>query len=251
LLANLVVQQAMRVLKEQDVESADLYNIKGLLLMEEDNQVDALKAFQKATELEPNHTDAHMNMAMIALRFRAFQQAQKSLNVALRDRRQKKNIETYLGLGVAERGLRKYKEAEAAFKKAMEMGGGDPRPLYNLGILYQEHIAPSLEQYSEKPYDTAKEYFDRFTSKAGGNKAHQEAVADAKARIAAINQLKADMREMKELERKQKELEAQQKREEAAERKRLLELEQKAKASSAPPPAASPPAADNKGKKKK
>jgi len=245
LLAGLVVDQAMRVLKEEQVESSDLFNIQGLLFMERDNQVDALKAFKKAAELEPNHADANMNIAMISIRFRDYAQAEASLKIALKDGRQKKNIETYLGLGVAQRGLRKYKDAEASFKQAIEVAGGDPRPLYNLGILYHEHVAATGE-FSKTPYETAKSYFDKFQGKAGGAAEYKTAVADAKSRMQNIDQLFKDIEEMKKLEAEAKKLEEEAKRQEEEERKRLLDLEAKAKAAaaaaSAPPPAETKPA---------
>ena len=234
LLANLVVTQATRVLKEDlGVESADIANIKGLLFMERDNQVDALRAFKKAAELEPNHADAHMNIAMISLRFRDYQQAAKSINIALKDRRQKRNIETYLGLGVAQRGLRKYGEAEKAFKKAGDVKKSDPRPLYNLGILYQEHLAANSDGDGKKENETAKGYFNKFIGKAGSNSKYSAAVADAKQRITNIDDYFKALAEMRELEKKAKELEALQKKQEAEEKKRLLDLEEKARKAAA------------------
>ena len=82
LLSNLVVTQALRVLKDEGEESSEIYNLKGLLLMQDDNQVDALKAFKKAVEVEPQHVDANLNIAFIAIRFRDFDTAAKSLNLA-------------------------------------------------------------------------------------------------------------------------------------------------------------------------
>lgn len=233
LLADLVTTQATAVLKKADQESADIYNIKGLLFMQEDNQIEALRAFKKAAEINPNHADAHMNIAMISLRFRDYKQAETSLSIALKDKRQKKNIETYLGLGVAQRGLRKYKEAEESFKKAASIDSKDPRPLYNLGILYQEHIATAQDDFSKKPYETAKDYFNKFAAKAGGSKEYAEAVADAKQRITSIDQLFKDIEEMKKLEEEAKRLEELQKKQEEEERKRLLELEEKARKAAA------------------
>ncbi|MEX1366718.1 MAG: tetratricopeptide repeat protein, partial [Nannocystaceae bacterium] len=105
LLAKLVIDQANRVLQKDGVESADLFNLQGLLFMEENDQVSALRAFRKAAELDPKHADAHMNMALIAIRFRDYGAAEQSLTIAVEDQRQKKNAEAYLGLGVAQRGL--------------------------------------------------------------------------------------------------------------------------------------------------
>lgn len=234
LLADLVVDQATRVLKEEKgIESADLFNLKGLLFMQQDNQVKALQAFKKSAELEPNHADANINIALISIRFRDYGQAEKSLNIALKDGRQKKNIETYIGLGVAQRGLRKYKDAEEAFKQALQIDGKDPRPLYNLGILYQEHVATASEEFSKAPYETAKDYFSKFASGAANIATYKAAVADARTRIENIDQLFKDIEEMQKLEAEAKRLEEEQKKQEEEERKRILQLEDKARAAAA------------------
>ncbi len=240
LLADLVVTQSLRVFEESGVKSPDIYNIKGLIFMERDNQVDALKAFSKAAELKSDHADAHMNIAMISIRFRDYAQAEKSLNIALKDGRQKKNVETYLGLGVAQRGLRKYQDAEKSFKKAMDISAADPRPLYNLGVLYQGHIGPNTEGDGLKENETAKGYFSKFVSKASGDKEYADIVVDAKQRMENIEQYKKDLEEMKKLEAEAKKLEEIQKKQEAEERQRLLDLEKKARdaaASASAPPA--------------
>lgn len=233
LLADLVIYQANQVLKKENVKSPDLHNLSGLIYMERDNQVDALRSFKAAADVNPKHADANMNIAMISIRFRDYKQAEQSIQIALKDGRQKKNVEAYIGLGVAQRGLRKYKEAEQAFKKAMELDAKDPRPLYNLGILYQEHIATAQEEFSKKPYETAKGYYAKFASKAGGDKDLAEKVEDAKSRVTGIDQLFQDIEDMKKLEAEAKALEEQMKKQEAEERKRLLDIEAKAKAAAA------------------
>jgi tetratricopeptide (TPR) repeat protein len=251
LLAQLVVTQANRIFKEAGFESSDIYNIEGLLFMEYDNQVDALRAFRKAAEIEPSHADAHMNMAMISLRFRDYPQAEKSLGIALKDKRQKKNIETYLGLGVAQRGLRKYGKAEESFKRAMKVDSKDPRALYNLGILYQEHIAPASDGDGVKESKVAREYFGKFVGKAGGDKRWATEIADAKQRVGNIDQYFRDLEEMKKLEAEAKRLEEVQKKQEAEERKRLLDLEDKARKAAAAAASGGGGGADEKKEEKK
>lgn len=230
LLADLVITQANTVLKKDGVESADLFNLKGLLFMEHNDQVSALRAFKKAAELKPKHADAHMNIAFIAIRFRDYGTAEESLSIAVKDKRQNKNPEAFLGLGVAQRGLRKYPEAEKSFKKAVDLAKADPRPLYNLGILYHEHIAAAEEEFSKTPYNTAKEYYNKFVAKAGGKSEFAAQVDDAKARVAAIDQLFKDIEEMKKLEAEQERLMEIERKQQAEEKKRLLELEAKARA---------------------
>jgi tetratricopeptide (TPR) repeat protein len=232
LLAGLVITQANEVLKKENVESADLYNLSGLLLLERTNdQVAALRSFKKAAEVNPKHADAHMNMALIAINFRDYKTAEESLSIAVKDPRQKGNVEAHIGLGVAQRGLRKYKEAETSFKKAMDMSKSDPRPLYNLGILYHEHIAATQEgEFDKTPYNTAKDYYNKFVAKAGGQAPYAKQVDDAKQRIVAIDQLFKDIEEMKKLEEEQKKLMELEKKQQDEEKKRLLDLEAKAKA---------------------
>jgi tetratricopeptide (TPR) repeat protein len=255
LLADLVITQATRVLEQSNEKSADIFNLKGLLFMERDDQVNALRAFKAATEVEAKHADAHMNMAMISIRFRDYKQAEESLTIAIKDPRQKKNIETFIALGVAQRGLRKFKDAEASFKKASELQASDPRPLYNLGILYEEHIAPNAQEgkeFNKKPYLTAKDYYGKYASRASGNKELVASVDDAKRRVGQIDQLFKDIEEMKKLEAEAKRLEELQKKQEAEERNRLLDLEKKAReaagkanaAEEEPPKADAKPAAD-------
>jgi tetratricopeptide (TPR) repeat protein len=239
LLADLVITQALAKVKAGTlVQSADIYNIKGLLFMEQDNQVDALKAFKKAVEIQPRHADAHMNIALVAIRFRDYATAEKSLEVALGDRRQKRNVEAYLGLGVAQRGLRKYGAAESSFKKAMDVGGSDPRPLYNLGILYHEHIGPEVERknktddFDERPYRTAKQYFEKFLGQASGNAKLATHATDAKLRVTNIENYFEDIKQMKELEKQARDMLEQQRKQEEAEKDRLRKLEDKLKAGS-------------------
>jgi len=231
LLAGLVITQANEVLKKEKIESADLYNLSGLLMMERDDQVGALRSFKKAAEVNPKHADAHMNMALIAINFRDYKTAEESLSIAVKDPRQKGNVEAHIGLGVAQRGLRKYKEAETSFKKAMDMAKNDPRPLYNLGILYHEHIGATQEgEFDKTPYNTAKDYYNKFVAKAGGQAPYAKQVDDAKQRVTAIEQLFKDIEEMKKLEAEQAKLAELEKKQQEEEKKRLLDLEAKAKA---------------------
>lgn len=231
ILSNLVVTQALRVLEENGEQSAEIWNLKGLLFMEEDNQVEALRAFKKAVEIKSDYADAHMNIAMISIRFRDYAGAEESLKVALKDKRQRKNVETRIAMGVAKRGLKKFKEAEEEFQAAKKMDSSDPRADYNLGILYQEHLATSEDLDVEgikKHYKTAKDYYSKFLQKAGSKKELSAYVDDAKSRVDNIDESFRVFAEMAELQRKAKELERIAKEQEAEELKRLQNLEQKA-----------------------
>ncbi|MEZ4452378.1 MAG: tetratricopeptide repeat protein [Nannocystaceae bacterium] len=244
-LANLVITQSQRVFKDLGLESADIFNISGLLLMQRNNQVDALKAFKEAVRVEGNHTEANLNIAFISVRFRDYDTAEKSLKIALKDAGQKKNIEAWLALGVAYRGQKKFKEADEAYREASKIDPKDPRPWYNLGILNQEHLATTGdidEEGTKKYFNIAKGHYDKFLSLANSNATYKQRVLDVQDRLATIKETFDNFEKMKEIMKKAKEMEELQKKQEAEERKRLLELEKQAEEAEASGGAAAPAA---------
>lgn len=236
-LANLVVTQALRVLEKEGQQSADIWNLRGLLFMQDNNQVDALKAFKKAVEVDPNHADANRNIGFIAIRFRDYKSAEASFDVALKSEAVKRDVEVFIAMGVAKRGLKKFKEAEEWYKKALEVDKKDPRPWYNLGLLNQEHLTgqDNLEQADiEKLYNVAKEHYGKFIKAAEGDKRYAEAVKDASDRIIIIDDAINTFRVMEQLEKEAKAIQEAAEKAEQERRKRLLELEKQAAAQGGP-----------------
>lgn len=240
-LANLVVTQGMRVLKKDNKESADLFNIQGLLLLERDDQVNALKTFKESTRIEPNHVEANLNIGFISIRFRDYATAEKAFETALKSPAQQKNIEVFLALGVAQRGLKKYKDAEESYNKAVKLNASDPRAFYNLGILYQDHLAVQDGvdmDGSEKLGVVAKKHYTKFKETAGANKAFATRLLEAQDRIVTLDENVRMNAITKELEKKAAEMAEKQKKADEEERKRLLDLEKQAMESEDPAPAA-------------
>jgi Flp pilus assembly protein TadD len=226
LLAELVITQAQRILEARGQQSGDLHNLRGLLLIEQDDQIRALRAFRQAVEVEPDHIDAHRNIAMIALRFRDYDSAERSLETALEFESVAKDIEAWIALGVAKRGLRKYDGAEQAYRHALTLDTGDPRPWYNLGILAQEHRSGMAtdEQEVTAAYEQALVNYRTFVEQAGASPRWRPAVIEAKDRIAvvedSIDAIEKNRQLQIDYERLQK-LEAQQRLEEIERRRRL------------------------------
>jgi tetratricopeptide (TPR) repeat protein len=232
LLAGLVVSQAITVLKEAGEESADLYNLAGLLRMQEDDQIEALKAFKRATAVNATHTDANLNIAFISIRFRDYESAEKSLDIALKDPKQSQNFEAVLAMGVAKRGLKKYAEAEEFYVKASKLQPKDPRPHYNLGILQHEHVSGTKEDSDaqEAVFKVAKKHYSKFVSLAGSGKKYKELVDDAKGRMLVIDDAIVAFRQAEKMAAEAKRLEELEKKQAAEERKRLLDMEKAAEA---------------------
>ena len=247
LLANLVVTQAISVLKESGKESADLYNLAGLLRMQEDDQIEALKAFKRATKADAKHTDANLNIAFISIRFRDYATAESALDIALKDPAQAKNLEAVLAMGVTKRGLKKFDEAQKFYTQASKLAPKDPRPYYNLGILQHEHVSGTKESVDDQKavFKVAKGHYKKFVDLAGGGKKWSALLDDAKGRMLIIDDAMIAFDKAEEMAAKAKELEALEKKQAEEERARLLKLEQDALAAEeAEAAAASAPAPD-------
>ncbi len=245
-LANLVVTQGMRVLADADQKSADLFNIQGLLLLDRGDQVNALKTFKEAVAIEADHVEANLNIGFISIRFRDYAGGEKAFQTALKAPAQQKNIELWLALGVAQRGLKKFKEAETAYNQAIKLNAGDPRAFYNLGVLYQDHLAVQADvdlAGNEKLGEVARKYYLKFAAAAGKDQAYKTRVLESKDRIATLDQNVAIIRQTQQLEKDVAELTRKAQIAEEAERRRLLEIEKQAlaaEASADAPPAPAP-----------
>jgi tetratricopeptide (TPR) repeat protein len=232
-LANLVVTQGMRVLQDRGQESADLYNTQGLLLLERNDQVSALRAFKEAARIEPSHLEASLNIGFISIRFRDFATAEAAFAKALRSPTQQKNIEVWLALGVAQRGLKKYKECEASYQQAIELDAADPRAYFNLGVLYQDHIAVQSDVSLERSVqlgEVARTHYRKFAELVGKNRAYAGRLLDTQDRIAILDENRDVAATTAKLEEQVRKLAVEVEAADRAERERLIKLEQQAMA---------------------
>jgi tetratricopeptide (TPR) repeat protein len=228
-LADLVVTQGQRVLEASGRRSADLHNLRGLLLIEQDDQARALRAFQQAVEIDPEHVDANRNIAMVAIRFRDYAAAERSLESVIDVAVVATDIDAWIALGVAKRGLRKYGDADQAYRHALTLDSSDPRPWYNLGVLAQDHLSIDAEdeQALIANYEQALGHYQTFIDTAGSTPRWRAPVSDAKDRVAIVKDSIASIELMqanKVAYARMVELEAQQRRDEI-ERLRAREAE--------------------------
>lgn len=225
LASELVASQGMKVLERGGVHSAELWVIKGLIEMERDDPVQAIRAFAKATEVDPDHADAHMNHALIALRFRNWDIAQEGLEAALSDDKYAKDVDAYLALGVAHRGRRDFDAAQAAFNRALEIDDGDPRALFNLGVLHQDYLLPAQEKFDVPGHRQAQKLFKRFATAAEAKGDLKVELAAARHRIKVIDESIAAFEQMAEIEAAAKAAEEQERLDRERKKKELLDKE--------------------------
>lgn len=169
MLAKLVLTEARKVLLRREVRgrfckrpkrpsafdraAAGNRNITGLILLTERRLVDAMKRFEGAIQCDAALVEAHLNRAAIALGFRGYWIAHDSFRAVLR--RQPKNVDAIIGLGVAFRGIATapvdkgrprhpashwYGRAAAQYKRALAVRATAADALYNLAHLHLDYL---------------------------------------------------------------------------------------------------------------
>ena len=168
-LAEIVCRQAQLL----NDSYAPIYNTWGLVKMRKGAIIEALRFFERASKLDKDLFEAHMNFGEVTLSFRGYDDAKQALVRATQLR--PKNYEAHLALGTAYRGLKQYNQAQKEFELAMKLDGARPEAYYNLGILHQDYMSGSVAEFEK-----ARQYFQQFLAKAGGQARYAAAVADVK-----------------------------------------------------------------------
>lgn len=200
---------------------AVVHNTLGLVALNKKSIKDAIPAFKRAVDLDPELYEARLNLAAVSLRFRDYNTAEEQFRAVVAA--QPRNYEAVIGLGVALRGNRKFDEAEQQYASAQKLDPTRADSYFNLGLLYQEYKG------SERPtLEKAQQHYREFLSRANGSTtAGSRMRRDAEKRIKDIDELFVALaeaakmqREAEEIQRKaeeqQKRMEEQMKREDAA-----------------------------------
>jgi tetratricopeptide (TPR) repeat protein len=120
-------------------KAAPIYNILGLLALDEDQVKIAIGQFEKAVEFEPDFVEARMNLGAVMLNYGDFAGALQHFEAVLK--LQPDNLDATLSLAVVHRGLGKYPEAAAGYEKVLRLRPGNLGALYNRCILFQEYMS--------------------------------------------------------------------------------------------------------------
>ena len=221
-VAKLVILNALKI----DEKNPDVWNTYGLIELKNNNVTDAIKHFQKAIELKPDHLQALLNLGAIMLSVRDYERSITLFEEALKH--DKKNREAVISIAVAKRGMGDLKEAERLYKSILEQDSGNHLALYNLAILEHEHLAQatllgvdseppgddpvaqmewSIQNMSKamKNYESAREYYSSFLNAYKGEKHRKE----AESRMAQVQNLLEITRTQIDELKEQKEIVAQ------------------------------------------
>ena len=190
---------------------ARIQNTLGLISLREKSVTEALKAFDRAVNLDPVYDESRMNLAAVSLNFRNYRVAEENFRNVLG--RQPENYEALIGLGVALRGARDIDGAEAKYMEAQKLDPARPDSYFNLGLLYQDYKS------TEKPIlEQAQSHYRSFLQRAKAPR-YAMLAKEANQRIRDIDDIYKALEEaarlQAEAEALQREAEAEQKRMEA------------------------------------
>ena len=154
-LALLVCSQGIKL----NPEYGPIYHVYGMVLLQKNRLVDALKAFETAFQKDTNLFASYMNFGAINLNFRGYQEAKAAFEKAIG--LDPKSYEAHIGLGVALRGLGDYAGAKAEYKKASEIDPKRTDYIFNVGVLEMDY----LNDGTVEGYKKAKTVFQKFLGK--------------------------------------------------------------------------------------
>jgi len=164
-LAGVVCRQAQLI----DRDYAPIYNTWGLINVRQENLIEALQLFERATRLDNTIFEAYMNFGEITQSFRGYEDSRRAFGRAVELRGD--SYEAHIGLGASLRGLNQLPAAQAEYERAIQIDANRPEAYFNLGILYQDYMSGSIEDL-----ERAKRYYGQFVSKAGREARFAEAV---------------------------------------------------------------------------
>ena len=125
---------------------------------------DARDLFIEAINIQPNLSDAHVNLAIIFIKNKSFDEAENALNRALKIN--PNNIYALNQIGFIYRQQGNFSKAKASYLKAIDINSDYAYAHLNLGILYDLYfydLERAIEQY--KIYNELSKKKDKLVEK--------------------------------------------------------------------------------------
>jgi tetratricopeptide (TPR) repeat protein len=159
--------------REAAKRNASVYYVYGLVYDRTNRPEQAVMSYQKAVEINPDHTSALINLGVHQLRNTRYAEAVATFERLVRQFNKSDAI-TLTSLGSAYRGHAadfptgsperdaNVRKAEAAYKRALQAAAGYGPAYYNLGLLYLDNDPfPGLPDTLLR-LNTSKSYFDQY-----------------------------------------------------------------------------------------
>ncbi len=158
-LASFVYQKALNSI-EGAGSNAFLHANLGKVYLAKKQPFLARQELTEALRLDPNLVPAMVDLASMNMDDRNWTDAvallEQARNLAPND------AAIYLNLGICYRGLGRFEESLAAYRKALELDGNNPDPYLNIAVLQGDYM---------RSYDTALASIDRYLAAGGKNSA--------------------------------------------------------------------------------
>lgn len=147
-----------------------------------DNPVAAAAEYERAVSLDTQAFEAINNLGVIRLLRRDFEGARSAFQSAVSANAL--YAPAWVNLGIAERNLGRFREADVAYRRALEIQPGNRVAFWNLGLLYDDY---------QDRVDAALQTWQAFLSRFGSQLSSEER-AEVDARLAALAQRRTQMR---------------------------------------------------------
>jgi tetratricopeptide (TPR) repeat protein len=167
-VAELVLDKARALLPAEDRKSAPVHNELGLLALARGDTQLAFTHFGKAEALDPRFAPAHVNQGSVLLRAGDYEAAERAYRAALAGESREielSSLDARIGLGIAQRGQGKYREARATYEKVLEAHPSHLPAVYDLAVL----LADFMDQRK-----AALPLFERYLAAAPKTDSHRE-----------------------------------------------------------------------------
>lgn len=174
--AELVLDDVIK--REAAKQNAQIYYVYGLVYDHTNRPDLAVRAFEKAVSLDPNHASALIDLGEHQIMNQRYAEAQSSLEKATQAMGRKDAVTLTL-LGSAYRGHaadfpagngqhdQLVKSADGAYKRAIQANASYGPAYYNLGLLYLDNDPFPGVPDSLTRLNTAKGYFDNYKNMTG------------------------------------------------------------------------------------
>lgn len=171
---------------------------KGKLLYHDDQDSEAVEAFQQAIKLDPTLAEAHFRLGLSLEALNKADEAEKEYRFAIESYKKyfeneenQKDGEAHYDLGQTYAGLHQYSDAIREYRQAVKIRSDDPDIFYDMGVAHTK-----LAQYSE-----AANAFSKSLELDPDNYRAQDALDEARE---GMKRIQAGRKHQEDLQKKEK-----------------------------------------------